>query len=178
MHAHTWEDPEVYQIRTVNYANQNDWPKENQEKYPVKVIETAMRVWLWLFFSPWVCPCAYLPLLYLLSLNTYFTTFRLCGNSFLQSRGPGPFSLTTGVVARIWCFHHHDPAQFLAEKTSPHPSCCRLEPPEIKTTTMRSTHKTATREKFTQQQRLSTAKNKQVNKITLKKIIAGILLDV
>ena len=40
----------------------------------------------WLSFSPWVCPCAYLHLLYLFSLNTYFTTFHLCGNSFLQSR--------------------------------------------------------------------------------------------
>ena len=43
---------------------------------------------------------------------------------------------------------------------------------------MRSTHKTATREKFTQQQRLSTAKNKQANKIIKKKILVGILLDV
>ena len=27
---HTWEDPEIYQIWTVNQANQNDWSKENE----------------------------------------------------------------------------------------------------------------------------------------------------
>ena len=38
MHAHTWEDPEIYQIWTVNQANQNDWPKKTWKKYPIKVI--------------------------------------------------------------------------------------------------------------------------------------------
>ena len=28
----TREDPETYQIGTLNQANQNDWPKENQKK--------------------------------------------------------------------------------------------------------------------------------------------------
>ena len=27
----------------MNQANQNDWPKETQKKYPIKVIQTAMR---------------------------------------------------------------------------------------------------------------------------------------
>ena len=36
-----------------------------------------------------------------------FTTFCLCGNSFLQE-GPGPMSLTAGPMAGIWCFHRHD----------------------------------------------------------------------
>ena len=43
---HTWEDPEIYQIWTVSQANQNDWPKETWNKYPIKVIQTAMRVQL------------------------------------------------------------------------------------------------------------------------------------
>ena len=52
IHAHTWEDPEIYQIQTVSQANQNDWSKETWNKYPIKVIQTAMRVQLWL--SLWV----------------------------------------------------------------------------------------------------------------------------
>ena len=35
---HTWEDPEIYQIWTLNQANQNDWPKETQKKCPMYVI--------------------------------------------------------------------------------------------------------------------------------------------
>ena len=42
--------------------------------------------------------------------STCFTTFNLCGDSFLQSRRAGPLSLTTGLVARIWWAHHCDPA--------------------------------------------------------------------
>ena len=38
MHMYTWEDPEINQIRTQNQANQNDWPKETQKKFPMKVI--------------------------------------------------------------------------------------------------------------------------------------------
>ena len=32
---------------------------------------------------------------------------------FCKVEGPGPLSLTTGLVARIWCSHRHDPAQSL-----------------------------------------------------------------
>ena len=39
-----WEDCELYQIRTVNQANQNDWPRKTQKKYPIKVIQTATTV--------------------------------------------------------------------------------------------------------------------------------------
>ena len=46
MHAHTWEDPEIYQIWTVNQANQNDWPKETWKKYTTKVIQTTTRAQL------------------------------------------------------------------------------------------------------------------------------------
>ena len=28
MRVHAWEDPETYQMWTLNQANQNDWPKE------------------------------------------------------------------------------------------------------------------------------------------------------
>ena len=33
MHAHTWEDPEIYLMWTVNQANQNDWPRETWKKW-------------------------------------------------------------------------------------------------------------------------------------------------
>ena len=36
-------------------------------------------------------------------INSCFTTFHLCRNSFLQSQRPRALSLTTGQVARIWC---------------------------------------------------------------------------
>ena len=42
----TWENPEIYQIETVNQANQDDWPKETWKKCPIKVIQTAMRLQL------------------------------------------------------------------------------------------------------------------------------------
>lgn len=38
-----------------------------------------------------------------------FTTFCLCGNSFLQSQEARVLSLTIGLVVRIWCSHHCDP---------------------------------------------------------------------
>ena len=44
MCAHTGKDPEIYQIQTVNQPNQNDCTKETQKKYPIKVIQTTMRV--------------------------------------------------------------------------------------------------------------------------------------
>ena len=49
----------------------------------------------------------------LFPLNKYFTcftTFPLGGNSLVQSQRARGLSLTTGLVARIWCFHHHDSA--------------------------------------------------------------------
>ena len=40
---------------------------------------------------------------------TYFTTFCLCGNSFLQSQRTRALSLATGLVARIQTSHCHGP---------------------------------------------------------------------
>jgi len=42
MCEHTWEDPEIYQIWTVNQAGLNDWPKEIQKKCLIKVIRNAL----------------------------------------------------------------------------------------------------------------------------------------
>ena len=56
--------------------------------------------------------CMYPHVLYIFPLSrhfTCFTTFCLCENYFLQSQRPGPLSLTTDLVARIWCFYHCNP---------------------------------------------------------------------
>ena len=89
MRVHTWEDPEIYQIWTVNQANQNDWSKETWKKYPIRVIQTATRVRLSDSLPIWVLLCDCPHVLYFSLLNKCFTcsiAFHLCGNSFLQSQ--------------------------------------------------------------------------------------------
>ena len=120
MCVHTREDPELYQIWIcvvwfVNHINQNNWPKETWKKYPIEVIQTAVRAWLSdslsLFLSPPMGLSIHTVLFSPLSKYfTCFTTFFLCGNSLLRSWRPDPLSLTMGLVARIWCFHPWDPA--------------------------------------------------------------------
>ena len=108
MHGHTWEDPERYKTWTVNQANQNDWPKETQKKWNSNFNEgTTQEVSLQI--SPW----AYPHMLYSFPLNKYFTcfiTFQFWGILFCKAKGPGSLSLTTGLVARIWCSHYRDSA--------------------------------------------------------------------
>ena len=83
----------------------------------------------------WVCPCVYPRVLYcffllintlLVSLLSIFVEILFC-----KTEGTGPLSLTSGLVARIWCFHCHHPAQSLAGNLSPAPSHCRLRPTGI-----------------------------------------------
>ena len=62
---------------------------------------------------------------------TCFTTACLCGNSFLQTWRAKAWSLTTGLVPRIWCSHCHDRPQSLAGNQRPALRSCRLRPPEI-----------------------------------------------
>ena len=50
---------------------------------------------------------------------------------FCKAKGSGPISLTTGLVARIWCFHCHNPAQFLVGNPRPTSRHCRPRPLEI-----------------------------------------------
>ena len=92
-------------------ANQNDWPKETQKKCPVKVIQTSTMVQLSDSLSPWVYLCVYPRILYSFfppNKNlAYFTTFHLCGNSFLEKQRARALLLTAGLVARIWGSHCH-----------------------------------------------------------------------
>ena len=138
MYTHTWEDPEIHQIRTLNLANQNDLPKETQEKGPIKVTETKKKKKK---VTETTSKALRLPLSSLVSIHTYlysfppnkhftcFTTLRLHGNSFLQSQGARALSLTPGLVARTRCSHHLDWLQSLARNWNPAPSRCRLRPP-------------------------------------------------
>ena len=52
-------------------------------------------------------------------------------NLFCKAEGPGPLSLTTVLVARIWCFRCCDTAQFPAGNLSPVLSHCTSRPPKI-----------------------------------------------
>ena len=90
-------------------------------KYPIKAIQTTTRAQLRDYLSE---PAH-------VSIHTYCTLFLLT-NTYLQhllvalpsvfveilfckDEGPGPLSLTTGPVVRIWCFHRSDPAQYLEQ---------------------------------------------------------------
>ena len=115
MCEHMWEDPEIYQIWTVNQGNLNDWPKEIQKKCLIKEIQTAKRVQI----SDSPSEAAHV------STHMNYTLFLLINTSlasllsvfvetfFCKTEGPGPLSLTYGLVARIWCSHCSDPTQYL-----------------------------------------------------------------
>ena len=99
MHMRTQEDPEIYQIRAQNQAQQSDWPKKTWKKCPIKVIQATVRVRLSLSPPVGLSTCA---IFFFVLTNPCYTTFYLCGNSFLQSQKIKALSLTTGLVARIW----------------------------------------------------------------------------
>ena len=126
MCVHTWADPEIYQIRTLNQANQNDWPKETQKKCPIKVVQTATRAPLSDSLSPWVWQWVYththfFPLLIntlLASLFSIFVEIPCC-----KTKGPGTLSLTTLSRLGSSAFTAATQLQSLAGD----PSRCRLE---------------------------------------------------
>ena len=126
--THMWEDPEIHQIWTLHRANQNDSPKETQEKGPIPNGTQTPSL------SPLVSIHTYL---YSFPPSKHFTCFStLClhGNSFLQSHRARVLSLTPGLVVRTRCHHRLDWPQSLAGNWNPAPSHCRLRPPEIKPT--------------------------------------------
>ena len=113
MLAHIWEDPEII----PNIDCEQGKPKwlvssrETWKKHLIKVLQTATRAQLRYSLSE----SAHVP------IHTYCTLFLLINNvlaSLLSifvgillciAEGPGPLSLTTGLVIRIWCFHCRDP---------------------------------------------------------------------
>ena len=105
----------MYQIQTLNQANQHDWSKENREKCPMNVILTVTRAQL----SLGVCLGVYIHVLFLLLINSGFTTFCLCENSFLQNQRARALSLTTGLVVKIRCSYRHDPTSISGFEPKP-----------------------------------------------------------
>ena len=118
--THMWEDPEIHQIWTLHRANQNDSPKETQEKGPIPNGTQTPSL------SPLVSIHTYL---YSFPPSKHFTCFStLClhGNSFLQSHRARVLSLTPGLVVRTRCSHRLDWPQSLARNWNPAPSHCHL----------------------------------------------------
>ena len=107
--------------------------KETWNKCPIEVLQTSTRAWPRdsgsLPKSTHVSTHTYGAFFPLDEYSTWFTTFCLCGNSFLQRQKPGPLLLTTGLVARIWCSHRRDAAQSLAGNPSPAQRFLRPRPP-------------------------------------------------
>ena len=110
MRAHTWEDPEIYQIWTASQAKSKWLAKGNRKKCSIKVIQTEGATQQ-LRESPSESAhvsihthCTLFPLnKYLLHYFPSFSKF-----FFAQSKESQPLPLTTGLVARIWCFHYCD----------------------------------------------------------------------
>ena len=119
MRAHMWENPEIYQIRTLNQANQNDWPKETQKKCPHKS-DSNYHEGATLSLSPPTCLPTHTVLFFPPNKHfTCFTTFRLCGNSSSAKPKSQGLSPTSGLVAGIWCSHHHDPTSITGRELKP-----------------------------------------------------------
>ena len=58
---------------------------------------------------------------------TGFTAFHLHENSFCKAEGPGPWSLTSGLVARIWCFLCCNPASVSGWEPKPRSKMLQAE---------------------------------------------------
>ena len=87
MSAHTWDDPEIFQIWTLNQAHQNDCPKENQKKWPIKVIQNHEGETL----SESAC----------VSIHTYYTLFLLI-NPLLVSLEAVFAGITFSTTLKSW----------------------------------------------------------------------------
>ena len=116
---HTWEDPEIYQIRILNQANQNDWPKKTRKKCPhINDLNCHKGVTFSLGLP--VCLSTHTVLFFLLintSLVSLLSVF--VGVLLLQSRRARALSLTTGLVARIWSSHCCDLTSISGQEQKP-----------------------------------------------------------
>lgn len=109
MCVHSWEDPDVYQIWNVYQGNKNDWTKETRKKYPHKTnsnchggttqrhsLPESARMFIHTY-------CTFFP------VNKYLFCYFPSLWKFFSAKPKGwGSSLTTGLVARIWCSHQID----------------------------------------------------------------------
>ena len=104
---HTREDPKLHQIQTQNQAKQDDRPKEpgrNAHKSDTNYHKGATP-------SPPVCLSPGTVVFFLLINSSLFSLFSFFVEIlFCKAEGPGPLSLTAGLVARTWCSHSLDSA--------------------------------------------------------------------
>ena len=93
---------QIYQMWTVNQADGNDWLGNLEEMPHTGNSNCHDGVTRWL--SLWVCPCVYPHVLYSFLVNTLFVSLLSVSVEILicSAVGPGPLSLTTGVVVGIW----------------------------------------------------------------------------
>ena len=122
MRAHTWEDPEIYQIWTVSQEKSKWLAKGNGKKCSIKVIQTegaTQQVRESPSESAHVSIHTHCTLFPLNKYFTCFTTSSLCGKSFLQSRRARALVADHCLVARIWYFYHHDLASISGWKPKP-----------------------------------------------------------
>ena len=132
MHPHPREDPGVNQTWTLIQENLNDWSKETQKKFCIKVTQTTTKAKF--RDSPSESAQVSIHTYYTLFLNKYFicfTTFCLCRVSFLQS-WRSSLSLTTGLVVRVQGSHHWDPTSNSGWEPKSPSSCHRLRPLDLR----------------------------------------------
>ena len=138
MCALTGENPEIYQIWTLNQANQNDWPKRTWKKCPKKEIQAATGVQLSLSV------CLSVTCLSMCTMPTctvlffppkkyfHYSHYTLWEFFFCKAKEPGlchcPLVkwLGFGVLTTV------TQPQSLAVNRSPTSSWCRLKPLEIR----------------------------------------------
>ena len=100
----SWDTPNVDPGKSEWLAKVN-----SGKKWPIKVIQTDSRMWLRDSLFPSKLTCVSIHTYCILfpqnKYFTHFTTFCLCGNSFVQNRIARAGSLTPSLGARIWGSH-------------------------------------------------------------------------
>ena len=119
MHAHTWEDPEILPNTDSEPGKSKSLAKGNPEETP-HISDLNYHEGATLSLSLPMCLSTRTTLCFSPNKHfTCFTTFHLCGNSFLQSRRARALSLTPGLVAGIRCSHRRDPTSISGRELKP-----------------------------------------------------------
>ena len=134
MHAHIWENPEIYQIWTLTQANQNDRPKKNQSGAPQKWFKLPQGQDSGTFsLSSPLCLSTHMNFFHLVNtlLGSLLSIF--VEKIFYKAEKPGPLSLTASLWLGFSTFTAMTWFQSMAGNPGPPSSHCRLRSPEIRT---------------------------------------------
>ena len=113
----------MYQIWTQDQAKQDDRPKEpgrNAHESDSNYHKGATP-------SPPVCLSPGTVVFFLLINSSLFSLLSFFVEILCKAEGPGPLSLTTGLVARISCFYHLNVHPTCDWEPKPPPSCSEEE---------------------------------------------------